>query len=99
MRLHLSSPGTTSDPLSEVLERSRAFAAGAEAPFGEGALWSHLAAEGIWFSGEDGGRADGARTDEAGRFLAKLALDLLYARREVSRRLGGDGSYLYARSG
>ncbi|MHB8351400.1 MAG: hypothetical protein ACYDFT_01705 [Thermoplasmata archaeon] len=98
LRLKSSVP-TGPDPFSAVLQSTRAVAARSEGPFAERDLLAQMRADGIAFTAEDGGPAEAALAEEAELFVAKLALDHLYARRELSRRLGGDGTYLYGRSG
>ncbi|MGI0151345.1 MAG: hypothetical protein ACREC5_05365 [Thermoplasmata archaeon] len=98
--MRLRAPAVESaDPFSRVLALTLDFAGAAPGPFGEKDLWPHLAHHGISVTGTEGGPAEGAVAEEGGLFVAKVALDYLYARRELSRRLGGDGAYAYGRSG
>lgn len=98
MRLRTAA-AATADPFSTVLGSARVLAARAEGTFGESALLRQMEADGVSVV-SDGADPAGVGSGEApGLFVAKLALDYLYARRELTRRLGGDGSYVYGRSG
>ena len=96
MRLRLDPSKGTQDPFSYALARGTAYATTVGRPFSPKEFWTALRADGLFLEDGDHPLPEGPEADSAGVFTATLALDHLYARGQLRRRLDPTGNYAYS---
>ncbi|HTT26143.1 MAG TPA: hypothetical protein VMH90_04180 [Thermoplasmata archaeon] len=89
--------GSPIDPLTLALSTAEEYAARSERPFTEAELWSVLRSRGLGFAGDPPIPSDSPEGLVRGVFVAKVALDYLYAQRVLKRNMNNRGDYVYSR--